>query len=90
MDLEIISFEKNTSQHNQNLATTLTNHSRRCAYSIQSFSGFSLLEFDCFEIMAQRDIFWTLGHKITRHNLQGSISMGYRLFRSFFGTTPQV
>jgi hypothetical protein len=34
--------------------------------------------------------FWNLGHKITCHNLQGSISMGYRLFRSFFGTSPQV
>ena len=40
--------------------------------------------------MASSEIFWNLGHKITGHNLWGSRSMGYRLFRSFFGTTPQV
>lgn len=40
--------------------------------------------------MASSEIFWNLGHKITGHNLYGSRSMGYRLFRTFFGTTPQV
>ncbi|KAK4037477.1 hypothetical protein OUZ56_029510 [Daphnia magna] len=40
--------------------------------------------------MTLSEIFWNLGHKITCHNLRGSISMGYRLFRSFFGTSPQV
>ena len=40
--------------------------------------------------MASSEIFWNLGHKITGHNLYGSRSMGYRLFRAFFGTTPQV
>ena len=41
-------------------------------------------------LMASSEIFWNLGHKITGHNLYGSRSMGYRLFRAFFGTTPQV
>ena len=40
--------------------------------------------------MASSEIFWNLGHKITGHNLWGNRNMGYRLFRSFFGTTPQV
>jgi hypothetical protein len=40
--------------------------------------------------MASSEIFWNLGHNITGHNLTGSRSMGYRLFRAFFGTTPQV
>ena len=34
--------------------------------------------------------FWTLGHKITGHNMDGSITVGYRKFRCFFGTTPMV
>ncbi|XP_045034955.1 uncharacterized protein LOC116930552 [Daphnia magna] len=40
--------------------------------------------------MTSSEIFWNLGHNITGHNLFGSRSMGYRLFRAFFGTTPQV
>ena len=41
-------------------------------------------------IMTSSEIFWNHGHKTTCHNLRGSICMGYRLFRSFFGTSPQV
>lgn len=40
--------------------------------------------------MVTVEIFWKLGHKITRHDLDGSISVGYRKFRAFFGTSPIV
>ena len=40
--------------------------------------------------MASVDTFWNVGHKITRHNMKGSISLGYRTFRAFFGTSPMV
>ena len=40
--------------------------------------------------MASIDTFWRLGHKITGYELEGSLSVGYRKFRSFFGTTPLV
>ncbi len=40
--------------------------------------------------MASVDTFWHLGHKITKHNMEGSISQGYRKFRTFFGTSPMV
>ena len=40
--------------------------------------------------MASIETFWRLGHKITGYELEGSLSVGYRKFRSFFGTTPLV
>ena len=40
--------------------------------------------------MASVDSFLTLGHKITKHDMDGSISLGYRKFRAFFGTSPLV
>lgn len=40
--------------------------------------------------MASAETFWRLGHKITRHDMDGSITLGYRKFRSFFGTSPVV
>jgi hypothetical protein len=40
--------------------------------------------------MASVDTFWSLGHKITKHDMEGSISLGYRKFRAFFGTSPLV
>lgn len=40
--------------------------------------------------MALRETFWNLGHQITGHNIRGSIGMGHRIFRAFFGTSPQV
>jgi len=40
--------------------------------------------------MASSDAFWKIGHKITGHHLEGSLSIGYRKFRAFFGTSPQV
>lgn len=40
--------------------------------------------------MASVDTFWNLGHKITRHDTNGSIGLGYRKFRAFFGTSPLV
>lgn len=40
--------------------------------------------------MATVEMFWNIGHKITKHNLEGSISLGYRKFRAFFGTSPIV
>jgi hypothetical protein len=40
--------------------------------------------------MASVDSFFTLGHKITRHDMDGSISLGYRKFRAFFGTSSLV
>ena len=36
------------------------------------------------------EMFWRLGHKITGHDLDGSLSTGYRQFRAFFGTSPLV
>ena len=41
--------------------------------------------------MSSTEIFWSIGHKITGHDVQeGSISLGYRKFRAFFGTSPIV
>ena len=40
--------------------------------------------------MATIETFWTLGHKITRHELDGSRKLGHRRFRGFFGTSPIV
>lgn len=40
--------------------------------------------------MASAKTFWNLGHKITKHNENGSICVGYRKFRAFFGTTPVI
>ena len=40
--------------------------------------------------MESSDTFWILGHTITGHNLEGSLCLGYRKFRAFFGTSPQV
>jgi len=40
--------------------------------------------------MASSEMFWNFGHKITGHNVRGSIYTGYRKFRAFFGTTPQI
>lgn len=34
--------------------------------------------------------FWFFGHQITGHKLEGSLTMGYRKFRAFFGTSPEV
>lgn len=34
--------------------------------------------------------FWILGHKITKHNTEMSGLVGLRVFREFFGTTPEV
>lgn len=36
------------------------------------------------------ETFWSTGHKITRHNIDGSLTMGYRRFRAYFGTSPSV
>ena len=40
--------------------------------------------------MASVETFWNLGHRITKHDLEGSITVGYRKFRAFFGTSPMV
>ena len=40
--------------------------------------------------MACVETFWDIGHKITGHNTNGSLSTGYRIFRAFFGTSPLV
>ena len=40
--------------------------------------------------MATIETFWILGHKITGFQLAGSLTVGYRKFRSFFGTSPLV
>ena len=40
--------------------------------------------------MASIETFWRLGHKITGYELEGSLSVGYKKFRSFFGTNPLV
>ena len=40
--------------------------------------------------MASIETFWRLGHKITGYELEGSLSVGYRKFRLFFGTVPLV
>lgn len=40
--------------------------------------------------MASTETFWRLGHKITGHDTDRSISLGYRKFRAFFGTSPIV
>ena len=40
--------------------------------------------------MASAETFWRLGHNITRHDMDGSIALGYRKFRSFFGASPSV
>ena len=38
--------------------------------------------------LASAETFWRLGHKITRHDIDGSLTLGYRKFRSFFGISP--
>jgi hypothetical protein len=40
--------------------------------------------------MASVETFWEAGHKITGHDVDGSLSLGYRRFRAFFGTSPLV
>ncbi len=40
--------------------------------------------------MASIETFWRLGHKITGHDEEGSICLGYRKFKAFFGTTPMA
>ena len=40
--------------------------------------------------MMNTETFWSAGHKITRHNVDGSLTMGYRRFRAYFGTSPAV
>ena len=40
--------------------------------------------------MATIETFWILGHKITGFQVAGSLTVGYRKFRSFFGTSPLV
>lgn len=40
--------------------------------------------------MASVETFWNLGHQITKHDPEGSITVGYRKFRAFFGTSPMV
>jgi hypothetical protein len=40
--------------------------------------------------MTSVEIFWKAGHKITGHNTNGSLTTGYRKFRSYFGTSPSV
>ena len=40
--------------------------------------------------MASVEVFWHLGHQISKHKIDGSISVGYRKFRAFFGTSPIV
>jgi len=40
--------------------------------------------------MASVETFWKAGHKITGHDIDGSLNTGYRKFRAFFGTSPLV
>jgi hypothetical protein len=40
--------------------------------------------------MASAETFWRLGHNITKKDVDGSIALGYRKFRSFFLGLPQV
>ncbi len=40
--------------------------------------------------MASAETFWRLDHNITKHDVDGSIALGYRKFRSFFGTSSSV
>ncbi|EFX70022.1 hypothetical protein DAPPUDRAFT_113096 [Daphnia pulex] len=40
--------------------------------------------------MASAENFWRLGHNIAKHDVDGSIALGYRKFRSFFGTSLSV
>ena len=40
--------------------------------------------------MASVEVFWRIGHNITRHDVEGSLSVGHRKFRAFFGTSPAV
>ena len=40
--------------------------------------------------MVLTETFWSLGHSITRHNKEGSVTLGYRKFRAYFETTPLV
>ena len=53
-----------------------------CVYAL-------LVNFSVFS-MASVNTFWSLGSKITKHDMEGSISLGYRKFRAFFGTSPLV
>ncbi|KAK4009233.1 hypothetical protein OUZ56_018349 [Daphnia magna] len=40
--------------------------------------------------MASVESFWRIGHNITGHDVEGSLSVGHRKFRAFFGTSPAV
>ncbi len=40
--------------------------------------------------MASESTFRNLGHQITGHKLEGSLTMEFRKFRAFFGTSPEV
>ncbi len=53
----------------------------------RSFCEYSTCKFFS---MASVDTFWIVGHKITKHDVEGSLSLGYRKFRVFFGTSPLV
>jgi hypothetical protein len=40
--------------------------------------------------MASVEIFLRIGLNITRHGVEGSLSVGHRKIRAFFGTSPAV
>ncbi len=40
--------------------------------------------------MASIETFLRLGHKITKHAMHEGLSLGYRKFRAYFGTSPLV
>ena len=43
-----------------------------------------------FTMSSAVDNFWKTGHRITGHDIDGSLMTGHRVFRSFFGTSPLV
>ena len=41
-----------------------------------------------FTMASVKMMFWKIGHKITGHNVKGSLTIAHRKFRAFFGTSP--
>lgn len=40
--------------------------------------------------MEPGNLFWKLGHKYTGHKLSGSVNLGLRRFKGFYGVSPKI
>ncbi len=65
--------------------TTPQSGRRRRTISVFLFRSLYVYSTCQFFSVASVDTFWILGHQITKHDMDGSLSLGYRKFRAFLG-----